>query len=166
MLKGKYKYDYPKQFKATSFAPARLGFVNCYAVSEGDVVGELEQFKAIQASKGVRFQDDETGEILFFSPDGSGDKVIDIRIGRNGSVTEVNEFRSQAQKAFIEAGKLGEAAVTATAAEYGRETIKSLFANRRKATMAPVVEPVIQTEPVKTVDKPIVETPVDGLSED
>lgn len=133
-LKGTRVNQYPKQFKATTFAPARLGFVTVYKVTGTEE--ELEQYKAAQGEN-LKI-DEENGNVLFYSPDGSGDTVIDLRIGRNGGVTEVNEFRTKVQQAFIEAGKLSEHAVGALAQEYGKATIADLFANRRKAS-APVI---------------------------
>lgn len=150
-LKGKRINQYPKQFKATNFAPARLGFVTVYEVS--GTPEELEQFKA---ARGENHKEDEvTGKPLMWIPDGSGDDVIDLRVGRNGSVTEVNDFRTSLQQAFIEAGKLGAAAEQAVASEYGKATIAQLFASRRKAS-APVITTPTPAEPAVTPVVPVV----------
>src|SRR3972149_6682616 len=97
MLKGKRINTYRKTFKG-----GQAGFMHVYEVVGSDA--EVEQYKAAQAEQDRDPVDPETGKVLFWSPNGSGDEVIEITVSeRSGKVFENDTNRNALSQAFQKA---------------------------------------------------------------
>jgi hypothetical protein len=146
MLKGKKIMEYPKTFKG-----GILGFVGVYEVSGTEQ--EIQDYVLTQTERDPH--DPETGKVLFWSPNGSGDNSIEITLTRAGKAVEINEQKNEEQKLFIKLRSLGQEVFEAGAQAYAQNAVAELFTKKRTRPVfqAPVSQAPVNQPPVTAPTK-------------